>query len=135
MGEVAPERKVVGERERETSMGFGPGTPEGENSGGVEVLYTSPRGRAGDGGVRCPGKSKGLLYTGVLGSMGSEEGRGGAGFGCSVLYMRGLGARRRDTADGMSLVGLHWKSNVCLRNLERCFGDVGYGQKVGERGL
>lgn len=32
-----------------------------------------------------PGKSKGLLYTGVLGRMGSEEGLGGLGFGCSVL--------------------------------------------------
>lgn len=38
MGEEAPERKWVGERERETSRGFWLGKPDGENSGGVELL-------------------------------------------------------------------------------------------------
>lgn len=61
MGDEAPERKCVGEIERETRSGFGLCTPDGENSGGVETLYVSPRGMPGDGGVRGPGKSKGLL--------------------------------------------------------------------------
>lgn len=51
----------MGERERETSRGFGLCTPDGEKSGGVEVAYGSPRGRPGEGGVRGPGNSKGLL--------------------------------------------------------------------------
>lgn len=51
----------MGERERETSKGFGLGTPDGENNGGVEALKASPRGRPGEGGVRGPGNSKGLL--------------------------------------------------------------------------
>lgn len=37
MGEEAPERKWVGERERETSKGFALGKPDGEYIG-VEVL-------------------------------------------------------------------------------------------------
>ena len=61
MGEEAPERKGLGERERETSRGFGLGTPDGENSGGVEAWYASPRGSPGDGGVKWEGNSKGLL--------------------------------------------------------------------------
>lgn len=38
MGDEAPEIKWVGERERETSRGFGLGPPDGENSGGVEAV-------------------------------------------------------------------------------------------------
>lgn len=38
MGEEAPERKWVGERERETSSGFGLVIPDGENNGGFETL-------------------------------------------------------------------------------------------------
>lgn len=38
MGEEAPERKWVGERERETSRGFGLVKPDAENNGGAEVL-------------------------------------------------------------------------------------------------